>query len=535
VRDAAPRDADAARWPRGAWLDTVLLAAAAAVLFGAGIGDYPLWDPGEGRNAQAAREMARAGAWLVPRIYGEPYYDKPAPFFWLLSAFQSALGDGEIAVRLPSVLATLGTLAVLHRFALRSFGRRVAALAAVIHATSPEVVALARFCNFDATLTFFLTTASIGWLAWLDGRRRFPLVPYVAMGLGALVKGPVAILLPVLVLVACAGLRREIREVLRAARPLAGACVVGALVLPWIGAAAAEDPRYVETFLVGHNVERYLSSEYGHARGLLFYLPVVLGGMFPWSLLLPAAALAPRGGTRREREVLAWAVVVLGFFTLADAKLATYVLPAFPPLALWLALRVDGILRAEGVPGRVARLVRGAVGIWAGVLVVLPVALASWLWSAYPELLRGALWAAPLPLVAWLGARLVLRGTLRPLAACAAFAAANAYLLGVFYLGAAPLVSRVASDADIARLAHRLAPQATIVGFRIQPASLSYYARAPVRRANLPEEVRAAAREGPLLIVTRRRHEALLREAGVPLYVWLDTRRHLLYATIPAS
>jgi 4-amino-4-deoxy-L-arabinose transferase-like glycosyltransferase len=512
-----------------------VLVASAAVLLGAGLGDYPLWDPGEGRNAQTAREMTRAGQWLVPRLYGEPYYDKPAPFFWVLRAFQAALGDGELAVRLPSLLATLATLLVLHRFAVPRFGRGTAALAGVMYATCPEVVVLARFCNFDATLSFFLTLASVGWLAWLDGPRRFPLVPYVAMGLGALVKGPVAIVLPALVLLACAALRRDVPGIVRSARPLGGACVVAALVLPWIAPAAAADPLYVATFLVGHNVERYLSSAFGHARGLLFYVPVLLGGMFPWSLLLPAAALARKGADPRGTDALVWGCVVLVFFSLADAKLATYVLPAFPALALWLAAGVGAVVRASDVPARVGNAVRGAVILWAGLLVALPIGVAIWLWIAYPELSRGALWAAPLPLLAWLGVRLALRGGIRLVGACVAFAAVNAYLLGVFYLGAAPLVSRVASDAEIAHLAHRLAPDATIVGFRIQPASLSYYARAPVRRANLPEEIRAAAREGPLLIVTRRRHEAMLREAGVPLYVWLDTRRHLLYATIPAS
>jgi len=127
------------------------------------------------------------------------------------------------------------------------------------------------------------------------------------------------------------------------------------------------------------------------------------------------------------------------------------------------------------------------------------------------------------------------RDAFRPLALCVLLAAVNAYVVTAFYLRGAPLVSQVVSDARIARLARELAPHATIVGFRIQPASLSFYASAPVRRARLPEEVGAAAQKGPVLIVTRRRHEPLLRAAGIPLHVWLDTRRHLLYATMPVS
>jgi len=506
--------------------------AAGALLFAMGLADYPLWDPGAGRNAQAAREMARAGRWLVPLLYGEPYYDKPAPFYWLLRAFQHVLGEGELALRLPSVLASLGTVAALHRFAWRRFGRTAAALAAVVYLTSPEVVALARFCNFDATLTFFLTIATLSWLRWLERREGVPWLAYVAMGLGVLVKGPVAVLLPVLVAGVCALRRHCFVGALRAARPLTGALVVGVLVAPWLVGAALDDPDYVRTFLVGHNIERFLSSAFGHERGFAFYVPVLLGGLFPWSLLLPAALLA-RPRSAAENDLLCWSAVVLLFFSLAEAKLATYILPAFPALALVLGATVATL--AQPLPARALRWLRGAVVVWAAVLFLLPVAIGAFVWRTYPDLWWGSAWTLPLPLFAWLSLRRLRGAGLRPLAVCVLFAAVNAYLVTSFYLRAAPLVSRVASDADIALLARRLAPDATIVGFRIQPASLSYYAHAPVRRANLPEEIREAASAGPLLIVTRRRHEPLLREAGIPLYVWLDTKRHLLYATMPVS
>ncbi|MEW6269609.1 MAG: glycosyltransferase family 39 protein [Thermodesulfobacteriota bacterium] len=524
--------ADAPRTPHAGWLDTSLLLLAGAVLFAAGIADYPLWDPGEGRNAQAAREMARAGRWLVPLLYGEPYYDKPAPFYWLLLGFQRLLGESELALRAPSVLASLGTLGALHRFALPRFGRRAAALAALIYVTSPEVVALARFCNFDATLTFCLTTATVAWLCWLERRDRFPWLAYLAMGLGVLVKGPVAVVLPLLTVIACAWRRGCLRAALRVARPLAGALVVGALVLPWLVAAGIADPAYVHTFLVGHNVERFLGSGFGHERGLLFYAPVVMGGMFPWSLLLPVALLAPVRGAARD-DVVCWAAVVLVFFSIAEAKLATYVLPAFPPLAAWLGASLAALVDARVT--RALRWLRAAFAAWAAALLLLPIAVGGFLWVTYPELWWGTAWTLPLPLFAWLGLRRMRGEAAHPLAVCLLFAAVNAYIVTAFYLRAAPLVSRVASDAEIARLAQQLAPDATIVGFRIQPASLSYYAHAPVRRADRPEEIGASAREGPLLIVTRRRHEPLLRAAGIPLYVWLDTRRHLLYATMPVS
>jgi len=516
----------------GDWLDTLLLLAAGALLFGLGIGDYPLWDPGEGRNAQAAREMAAAGEWLVPRLYGEPYYDKPAPFFAVLRAFQAVFGESELALRLPSVVASLGSLLLLHRFARPRFGRAAAALAGVIYLTSPEVVVLARFCNFDATLSFLVTAAVLAWLAWLDSRAGFPLPAYAAMGLGTLVKGPVAIVLPVLIAAACAYRRGVLASALRAARPLRGALLVAAIVLPWIVPAAIVDPAYVRTFLFHHNVQRYVSSEFEHVRSILFFAPVILAGMFPWSLLLPAAALAD---TRRGRaaDLAIWAGIVILFFSIGQAKLATYVLPAFPALALWLASGLTDLVARPR--GQAQRLIDGAIAVWAAFLALLPAGLLIYVWLTYPELWRAAVWSLTLPLLAWLGVRRLREAARRPLAVCLVFAAVNVVLLTGFYLRAAPVMSDVNSDAAIASFARRLAPGVTIVGYRIQPASLSYYSGAPVHRTRRLEEIRVAARKGPLLIVTRRRHAATLRAAGIPLYEWLDTRRHLLYATVPVS
>lgn len=530
---AASSDATGRPGSAGAWLDSTLLLGAGVVLLALGIGRYPLWDPGEGRSAQVAREMAAAGRWLVPVLYGAPYEHKPAPFFDLLRAFQAVLGPGEVALRMPSVLATLGTLLLLHRFAVARVTRVAAALAAVVFLTSPEVIALGRFCNCDAALSFFVTAAVVAWLGWLDSpRARFPWQAYVAMGLGVLIKGPVAIVLPVLIAAGCAWRRGVLGAALAQARPLRGAVVVAALVGPWIVPAAIADPHYVKTFLLHHNVERYLSSHFAHVHGVLFYVPAILGGMFPWSLLLPAAALAdPPQGVASDAAI--WSGTIIAFFTLGQAKLATYVLPAFPALALFLAIALHGL--AVAPRARVGRLLDGAVVLWAGILLVLPVGALGYLLAAQRGIWHVAVWTLPLPLLAWLGARRLHAATPRPLAICVVFAATNAVVLLLFYQGAAPVISRVASDANIASFARRAAPDAPIVGFRIQPASLSYYSDKTVARTQEVEDIRAAAGRGPLLIVTRRRHVASLRAAGIPLYEWLDSSRHLLYATVPAS
>lgn len=518
----------AAFWRDAGARETLLVLGLGGVLLLLGIGRYPLWDPGEGRNALAAREMAAAGRWLVPLLYGEPYYDKPAPFFGLLRAVQALLGESELALRLPSALATIATAWLLHRFARRRVGRRTALLASVVYLTSPEVVALGRYCNFDAMLSFFVTWASVAWLAWLDERRGAPWSAWLAMGLGTLVKGPVALVLPLAVAALSALRRGTLCAAAREARPLHGLLLVVLIVLPWLGPAWHADPEYLRTFFLRHNVERYLSHDFVHVRGPLYFLPAIAAGFFPWSLLLPAAALsAPWRG--RAADAAIWAGVVIVFFSLGQAKLATYVLPAYPALSLWLAIALAHAARASA--SQVARATRGAVLLWVAIVTVLPFGASIHAWRAWPGLGGAALAAWPLPIAAWLGLRRLRADRFAIRTVCVLFAATNVLAVTSFYLVAAPIVSRAASDAELAAATRDAG--LPVYAYRVQPATLAWYARLPVRRTVDATEIAAAARRGPILVLTRARYASRLESAGVVLQQRLDTRRHLLYATVP--
>jgi 4-amino-4-deoxy-L-arabinose transferase-like glycosyltransferase len=511
--------------------DTILFVLAAAVFLLAGLGAYPLWDPDEGRHAEIARRLGSDGQWLVPRIYGEPYYDKPTFFYWIVRASFTAFGTNALAARLPSVLATLGTLVVLHRFALARFGRRAAAHAATIYLTSPLVIVLSRYCNLDATLTFFVTWACAAWLGWLGGEReRPPWNAYAAMALGTLVKGPIAVLLPALtvVLVGFTRGRGDALALLRAARPMRGALVIAALVVPWLAGTALAEPDYLRTFLVEHNFRRYLSGEFEHVKNPAYFFWVLPLLLLPWSLLVPAVVRDRRDsrpeGRTDGRDLLIWAAVVVGFFSFGRAKLAPYVLPAVAPLVVWLGAKVAD-LDPAGIPA-----VRRALSAWAGALLVVPIAVGGWVATTYPALTITATWSLVVVPVA--AAALWAAHSRTEHRTVPVLALGNAALFTVFYLAAGPAVSAVASDASLAKLASRR-PEIAVASFRVQPASFSFYSEREVMRFDETRDVVARIHEGPLLLVSRRRHEATLAQAGIPLHEWLDTGRHVLWGTVP--
>ena len=511
--------------------DTALLLIGAALLLLAGIGSYPLWDPDEGRHAAIAERLGNDGQWLVPRLYGEPYYDKPTLFYWIVRASFATFGTNELAARLPSVLATLATLVIVHRFARDRLGRRAAAIAGAIYATAPLVVVLGRYCNLDAILTLFVTWACTGWLGWLDGsRRRPPWSAYLAMALGTLLKGPVAVLLPGLTAMAVAVRRGAVRELLARARPAHGALVILALTFPWLAGTALAEPDYLRTFFVEHNFRRYLSSEFDHVRDSTFFLWALPALLLPWSLLVPAVIGRPPAATTNRSEVhrwqsdlAVWAAVVVVFFSLGRAKLGSYVLPAVPPVALWLGSALADLDRI-----RFARLVC-ALRLWGGVLLLLPVGIFLWASAAYPELAGASVWSlVAIPV----GIAVLAASRRRPgLLAVPALAAGNAALFAVFYLAVAPTVSEVASDHSLARLAASH-PEMGLAGFRVQPASFSFYSEREVLRLDDIKRLRARLQDGPLFLVSRHRHEAALAAAGITVHEWSDTGRHVLYATV---
>src|SRR5438876_58651 len=178
----------------------VVLAAVAGGLFFQGLGRYPLLDPDEARHAEVAREMGAASGvrrLFLPTLDLEPYREKPAGYYWLVVLAYGALGVGEVAARAVSALAALVAVLALYAYALPRGGPLAALGAGVLAATSVGWFGLARYGNLDMTLTACVTVGVLAGLAWLErpAPRRGPLAPYVAAGLGLVVKGPLALVL----------------------------------------------------------------------------------------------------------------------------------------------------------------------------------------------------------------------------------------------------------------------------------------------------------------------------------------------------
>jgi 4-amino-4-deoxy-L-arabinose transferase-like glycosyltransferase len=344
------------------------------VTFFAGLGRPAISDSDEGFYAEAALEMVESGDWLTPHFNYEDRWEKPALYYWLTAATYVVAGESEWAARCWSALSGIG-LVLLTWAAARRLTRsdEAAWLAGAITATCYGYFAIARLALPDLPLAFFIT---LGIWAALD--RRW-LLAGAAAGLGFLVKGPIALVIPGIVLVPIWWRERDTTPV--RIRDLAIAAVVCvAIGVPWYVAMAFEHgTAYLQSFFVGDNLERFATDRFNEPRAFWFYLPILAGGMMPWSVYLftlpwhSAADVARRRRrlTDAEWRLLLWAALPLLFFTISVGKQPRYILPVLPPLAILLARSICGRIADTARGPALAGATWGTAGIYAAIAVLL--------------------------------------------------------------------------------------------------------------------------------------------------------------------
>jgi 4-amino-4-deoxy-L-arabinose transferase-like glycosyltransferase len=359
-------------------LETLLTAAAllvAAIMLFSGLGSLPLMQPDEGRNAEVGREMAVSGSWLVPTLEGHPYLDKPAAYFAAVAVSLRAFGVNEWGARVPSALCGALILALVYAFARRQYDPVTAALAVIVVATSPMVFTFSRIVIMDIMLGFCTVAAILAAYVAEDGDspdRRWHAAGAAAAGLGMLVKGPVGALVPAAVLVAffwADGRPRALRRVFAPSNFL----IVLGLFLPWFAALVYVHPEFFHYGVIEESLGRFFTPAFNRGQPFWYFGPVLLVTFFPWTVLfvpMTFATWSARGRlTRADRLFVAWAIVVIVFFSLSRTKQPGYILTGVVASAVLVARGLGYAWRNR--EGQAARLV------WRGALVLAGLALAA--------------------------------------------------------------------------------------------------------------------------------------------------------------
>ncbi|HET8748297.1 MAG TPA: glycosyltransferase family 39 protein [Ramlibacter sp.] len=381
-----------AAWRRIAWA----LALAVPLLWQ--LGATPLFDVDEGAFSEATREMLASGDWGHTMLNGADRFDKPIGVYWLQAAAASAFGFDAFAMRLPSALACWAMALALASFAARRWGAGAGLLAGAMTVTTLGFQMIGRGATADGVLNLLLVLSALDAWRFLESGAKAPLRrAYAWVGLGLLVKGPIAILVPgAAVLVWCAASRRW-ATLRRGVADVPGWALLLAIAAPWYAYALhRHGMAFVDGFLLRHNVERFTGTIGGHSGSPLYYVAVLPLLALPWTPLL--AAVGARWRTTWAdplgRFLLGWSGFVVLFFSLASTKLPHYVLYGHAPLVLLMARTL-----AEASP-RWRRAAAVGVFVTALVVAVLPLAVLRFAPAVRDPFYRALLSGAPAP--AWM-------------------------------------------------------------------------------------------------------------------------------------
>jgi 4-amino-4-deoxy-L-arabinose transferase-like glycosyltransferase len=428
----------------------------------------PFSNTAESQEALVVWEMSDSGDWVLPRVNGMLIPSKPPLYHWFALAFSTLTGGpDERAARLPSIVFGAVTVGVVFAVGAAEWGAATGAIAAVVLATSPEWVKWATTARTDATFACFLTIAFLLAERWLrTGEDRLLVAFAAAAGAATLAKGFAAAGLLGLV-VAIEIWRRSGRRWPRPTALATAALVFGAIAVSWYAAALAKAGfAFFHKQIVLENVLRFLPNAEGgpsrkHAR--LFYVPMLLVGMLPWSVALPTALArgfrerrTVSGGSAFAGYLLTWFAVVFAVCTLASGKRTNYILPLYPAAALLIA-RDLGVALANARAGGSARALR--VAGYAGAVLILALAALLAAWSS-----GGEPWT---PMLHWLHAQdqILLPRMAAIIGAPPAWTVALVALLGV---GLATATARRAWNAAYA-IVGASAVLVTFVGCRFVP------------------------------------------------------------------
>jgi 4-amino-4-deoxy-L-arabinose transferase-like glycosyltransferase len=388
------------------WYRLALVALIAAILYLPGLGRPALWEPDEGRYAEIAREMVVSGDYVTPRDDWQRYFEKPPLVYWAEAASIRVFGVNEFAVRLPAALFSIGEVVVTAAIAEAILGAEAAFLAALVLALSPLFFGFARFATLDPALAFFLTAALGAFYAAarapaFDSRsgRLWMLTSAAMLALGALTKGPVALFLGGAIALLWLIVDGRAREIAR--MPLVWCAIVFLVIAaPWFVLVELRNPGFLHFFVVHEHLARFTASE-EHGWGPWFFIPIVIGGTWPWIFFAPLGFMAMYSSrqdsdtrARSDARLLAlWFAIIFVFFSIPRSKLGSYILPAIPPLAIVSGL---GLIQLRAMAMEVRRRLLFwfvAVNV-AGALAAVALAL-KLLYPVHPSLaLDGCLVAA---------------------------------------------------------------------------------------------------------------------------------------------
>lgn len=334
----------------------LILILVCAFLFTWKLGSLTFVDEDEATYAKVAQEMVTSKDWIYPTCNYSPFIDKPPLIYWGNAFSFKLLGMNEFAVRFwHAIIGVLGVL-VTYFIAGELFSEKRGVFSGLILATSLQYFYQARMTLCDIPLTFFITLSLYFFLVFINHRNTlFYYFSIVTIALATLTKGPIGIIVPVLIISSYLFFTREKLFVRNTGfHILTGLLVFFGIVAPWFVMQILHYKwRFIQEFFIYTNLERAMhpigfTSPTGKPDPFYYYIFVIVAGFLPWSgVMFHSIGSAIKSVWKYVKElsscpkeikneffVLVWAATVFIIFSIFGMKAPRYIMPIYPALAI---------------------------------------------------------------------------------------------------------------------------------------------------------------------------------------------------------
>jgi 4-amino-4-deoxy-L-arabinose transferase-like glycosyltransferase len=325
----------------------ILLVFLSSFLFIYGLGGASLFETDEYIYTQIAKEIVKIGDFVTLHFMGKPWFIHPPLYMWLTAATGAFFGFSETVARIWC--AIFGVIGVIFTYLLGKelFSRRAGFIAGVILATTMQYIIQSRIAVFDPPLVALMLAAVYFFhMGRIHEEKRYFLLFFASMAFAVLMKGPVGLVLPLIVIVTYLIFSGEFRLLFRL-NWIKGVLLFLLITSPWyIAEWAIHGKKFMDTMFGFYTFGRFLRPIETHAGPWYYYFIIIPVGFLPWTAFLPAI-IGKLLKDRKERNclfVILWFLIVFVFFSVARTKLPGYVLSIYPFLALGLGYFFDSYM-----------------------------------------------------------------------------------------------------------------------------------------------------------------------------------------------
>jgi 4-amino-4-deoxy-L-arabinose transferase-like glycosyltransferase len=314
-----------------------------------GLGKPDIQDVDEAAYAEIAREMAVSGNFLDPTLNEAPFDQHPPLGVWLMASSMRLFGITPLAARLPNALLALAGLLLTYLIGKRIADRETGIAAALALITAPGYHLMVRDARLDMALLVFIALAMYGVIAYLyDPKKYLLVIAYVGAALAFLTKGPIGLVVPLLVVGVFILLTRRFNLIWRLGLPW-GLVIVAVILFPWYWAMyKAHGAAYLYTLFIVQNFKRFAAANYAGKTDPFFYVHTFLWVFLPWVVAMiwmlakdfPAFKKARFDLNKIDRKdpapglVTIWLIAPIVLMSFSKTKLPQYIFFVLPAAAV---------------------------------------------------------------------------------------------------------------------------------------------------------------------------------------------------------